>query len=150
MSWSQHFQVLGQPISKDQKMDRVKENSENDERLLYYEEYFKEMLSPLEPTIMKLQSLLVWEKPVKSTVMIASVHCIFWWVVWYRPSATKFLGISEQNKALKTLTLIPYFPTFQGNFTIKVPATINLELIKNTPFLPLGKWFASVAISTQA
>lgn len=59
-------------------MDRVKENSENDERLLYYEEYFKEMLSPLEPTIMKLQSLLVWEKPVKSTVMIASVHCIFW------------------------------------------------------------------------
>lgn len=59
-------------------MDRVKENSENDERLLYYEEYFKEMLSPLEPTIMKVQSLLVWEKPVKSTVMIASVHCIFW------------------------------------------------------------------------
>lgn len=59
-------------------MERSKESSENDERLSYYDRYFREVLSPIEPTIMKVQSLLVWEKPVRSAVMIACVHCIFW------------------------------------------------------------------------
>ena len=56
------------------------EKSESEERLAYFVETFQEVLSPLEPTIMKIQSLLVWENPVKSTVMIAGVHCIFWFV----------------------------------------------------------------------
>jgi hypothetical protein len=64
-------------------MDKSKDNSEkseSDEKLAYFIETFQEVLSPLEPTIMKLQSLLVWENPMKSTAMIAGVHCIFWYV----------------------------------------------------------------------
>jgi len=43
-------------------------------------DHFNEILSPLEPTIMKLQSLLVWESPIKSAVMFVVVHCFFWYV----------------------------------------------------------------------
>lgn len=58
-------------------MESRRDSSENEERLSYYEENFKEVLSPLEPTIMKIQSLLVWETPVKSAVMIAGLHGVF-------------------------------------------------------------------------
>ncbi|KAL4222298.1 hypothetical protein ACF0H5_018335 [Mactra antiquata] len=65
-------------------MDPSKDVSDREveERLAYFEEKLKAALNPFEATIMKIQSLLVWEKPMKSTVMLAAVHCIFWFFMY--------------------------------------------------------------------
>jgi len=58
-------------------MDKSKD-SPVDEKMSKLAENLRETLSPFEPTLMKVQSLLVWEKPAKSVIMFAGVHCIFW------------------------------------------------------------------------
>lgn len=50
------------------------------ERVQTLADHFTEVLSPVEPTVMKIQSLLVWEKPVKSLVMLVIIHGVFWYV----------------------------------------------------------------------
>lgn len=40
------------------------------------------LLNPVEPLIMRLQSLLVWEFPRKSAVLLVLVHVLFWVVSW--------------------------------------------------------------------
>ncbi|KAK7481191.1 hypothetical protein BaRGS_00027451 [Batillaria attramentaria] len=37
-----------------------------------------ELLNPIEPLVMRLQSLLVWEYPRKSAVMLLFAHLVFW------------------------------------------------------------------------
>lgn len=60
-------------------MERPQED-EHDRRICRLKENFKQALSPMEPTIMKLQSLLVWERPAKSAVLLVGVHCLFWFL----------------------------------------------------------------------
>ena len=44
------------------------------------EKKLRDLLSPLESFIMSVQSLLVWEKPARSAVMVLCVNGLFWWV----------------------------------------------------------------------
>ncbi|XP_069111875.1 reticulophagy regulator 3-like isoform X2 [Argopecten irradians] len=44
------------------------------------ENMFKRMLNPIEPFVMRVQSLLVWEYPRKSAVLFIFVHGIFWFL----------------------------------------------------------------------
>ena len=55
----------------------VSPNGENNDRRS--EEVFNNVLSPIEPCVMQVQSLLVWESPRKSAVLFIFVHLIFWW-----------------------------------------------------------------------
>ena len=43
------------------------------------EKKLREFLSPFESFIMSVQSLLVWEKPVRSAVMVLCVNGLLWW-----------------------------------------------------------------------
>ena len=59
------------------------ENRNDEEKeayILKVEEQFKSVLSPAEPWIMRLQSLLVWENPKRSAVLFICVHGLFWYV----------------------------------------------------------------------
>ncbi|CAH1789188.1 unnamed protein product, partial [Owenia fusiformis] len=51
------------------------------------EERLRHILNPLEPFIMRLQSVLVWENPKHSAVMFLAVNGVFWLstVLHYRP-----------------------------------------------------------------
>lgn len=42
------------------------------------EEILKNILSPIEPFVMQIQSLLVWESPRRSAVLFIIIHAIFW------------------------------------------------------------------------
>ena len=42
------------------------------------EKKLREFLSPFESFIMSVQSLLVWEKPVRSAVMVLCVNGLLW------------------------------------------------------------------------
>ena len=53
-------------------------SEEKEKYLLQVEEQFKTVLSPAEPCIMRVQSLLVWEKPKRSAVLFVFVHVLFW------------------------------------------------------------------------
>ncbi|XP_052812998.1 reticulophagy regulator 3-like [Mya arenaria] len=70
------------------------------ERVPRLAEHLNETLSPFEPTIMKVQSLLVWEKPVKSAIMIAIVHGIFWFFLY---------GGCRFFSTLSTVIMVLYF-----------------------------------------
>lgn len=48
------------------------------------EETFKSILNPVEPFVMQVQSLLVWESPRKSVVLFILVHAIFWFFAVFR------------------------------------------------------------------
>ncbi|KAJ8313608.1 hypothetical protein KUTeg_008169 [Tegillarca granosa] len=60
-----------------QKMDNLA-NQNMDDDVKSSEETFKSFLSPIEPLVMRIQSLLVWENPKKSAVLFIIVHLIFW------------------------------------------------------------------------
>lgn len=42
------------------------------------EEILMNLFSPIEPIIMRIQSLLVWENPKRSAVMVVCLHILFW------------------------------------------------------------------------
>jgi hypothetical protein len=42
------------------------------------EKALTDLLNPVEPLIMRLQSLLVWEFPRKSAVFLVAIHVLFW------------------------------------------------------------------------
>ena len=42
------------------------------------EEKLIELLNPVEPLVMRLQSLLVWEYPRQSAVFVVLIHVLFW------------------------------------------------------------------------
>ncbi|XP_063421257.1 reticulophagy regulator 3-like [Mytilus trossulus] len=42
------------------------------------EQILKNILSPIEPFVMQIQSLLVWESPRRSAVLFIIIHAIFW------------------------------------------------------------------------
>lgn len=42
-----------------------------------------ELLNPVEPVVMRLQSLFVWEYPRRSVVLLVVVHLIFWCVTFH-------------------------------------------------------------------
>ncbi|KAK3108508.1 hypothetical protein FSP39_009472 [Pinctada imbricata] len=44
------------------------------------EQTFLNILSPIEPLVMKVQSLLVWENPKKSALLFLFIHGVFWYV----------------------------------------------------------------------
>ncbi|KAL3831318.1 hypothetical protein ACJMK2_023085 [Sinanodonta woodiana] len=54
------------------------ESQDNDNPLTLIEERFRTHLSPVEPLIMRIQSLLVWEYPLRSFVLFVIVHVLFW------------------------------------------------------------------------
>ncbi|XP_033762943.1 reticulophagy regulator 3-like isoform X2 [Pecten maximus] len=52
----------------------------NDDDVQRAENMFKNILNPIEPLVMRIQSLLVWEYPRKSAVLFICVHGIFWFL----------------------------------------------------------------------
>ncbi|XP_050418625.2 reticulophagy regulator 3 [Patella vulgata] len=46
------------------------------------EKWVAETLSPVEPMVMSLQSLLVWEDPKKSALLFTAVHISFWFLAY--------------------------------------------------------------------
>ena len=44
------------------------------------EEVLRGILNPMESYIMRLQSILIWEKPQQSVCCLIAVNCLFWCV----------------------------------------------------------------------
>ncbi len=55
----------------------LKDNEDMD-NLQASEARYNDLLSPWEPQIMTTQSLLVWEKPEQSVVLLIVVNVFFW------------------------------------------------------------------------
>ncbi|ESP03211.1 hypothetical protein LOTGIDRAFT_237816 [Lottia gigantea] len=63
------------------------------------EKWVADTLSPIEPVVISLQSLLVWENPKKSALLFTAVHLSFWLLAY----------ISSQVYYLISITLIIIF-----------------------------------------
>lgn len=54
------------------------------EKVQRYRKRLEKVLSPIEAWLMTIQSLLVWEKPYKSAILLGAVNVGFWWVMhWF-------------------------------------------------------------------
>ncbi|KAL5007756.1 hypothetical protein ScPMuIL_016562 [Solemya velum] len=60
--------------------DDINGQSGGDAAVMEAAERINSLLSPTEPTVMRLQSLLVWEKPKQSAVLFLFVHVVFWYL----------------------------------------------------------------------
>ena len=63
--------------------------------ILRIEEQFKTVLNPVEPWIMRAQSLLVWENPKRSAVLFICVHGLFWYVWMSTLHLTDFHNVGQ-------------------------------------------------------
>ena len=54
---------------------------ETDSNIKQTEDRIINMLGPIEPLVMRIQSLLVWEFPRRSALMFICAHLIFWCVL---------------------------------------------------------------------
>lgn len=52
------------------------------ESLHIKEQLLRNVLAPIEPYIISVQSFLIWEKPHLSIVVLFLVHIVFWYVLF--------------------------------------------------------------------
>ena len=64
----------GKPLAKKESEGHDK----GDECLKQSEKMMNELLSPWEPYIMTLQSLLVWENPQHTAILFVAINVLFW------------------------------------------------------------------------
>ncbi|XP_046546457.1 reticulophagy regulator 3-like [Haliotis rubra] len=94
------------------------------------EEDIISLLSPIEPIVMRIQSLLVWEYPHRSAVMFICVHLLFWYLA--ATSMSSYFLISSA-------TLILFFvDTWKKKIwpEIRVPPPVPDDIDGWTPVHP--------------